>query len=123
MARRISEDHAPASMRTIAVLSLLLTFTVGILTGMVTDQYFRLRPMRDVLRRPSRAVTPFRARSRDPRQWMEDSARMAEWEHGAAQRTEWLPREIARQQVMMHCAVRFEFRDTLSRHMQLMNAR
>jgi hypothetical protein len=105
----------------LAIISLLLALTVGVLAGITADQYFRLRTWRDLVQQRRMAAARMATRSRDPRQWVQDSARMAAFERTARER--WGPREIARYQAMMHCAVSFQFRDTLARHMQLMNAR
>jgi hypothetical protein len=105
---------------TLAILSLLLAMTVGVIAGIGADQYFRLRSWRDLIQQRQRAAR-VDTRTRDPRQWAQDSARMASFERMARER--WRPREIARHQAMMHCAVSFEFRDSLTRHMQLMTVR
>jgi hypothetical protein len=106
---------------TLAIISLLLALTLGVLIGITADQYFRLRTFRDYFRQQRRYAARFGTRARDPKQWVQDSARMAAWERIA--RDQVMPREIARFQAMMHCAVSFQFRDTLARHMQLMNAK
>lgn len=109
-------------MRTsLAVVSLLLALTVGVLAGITADQYFRLRTWREIILEHRRAAARSTTRDRDPKQWVQDSARMAAWEHMG--RGRWGPREVARYQAAMHCAVSFQFRDTLSHHMQLFGAK
>lgn len=106
----------------LAVSVVALALSIGVLAGITADQYFRLRTWRELWQQ-RQWQAQIDVRRRDPRQWALDSARMAHWERVDRQSQQWGPREIERHQAMMHCAVSFQFRDTLARHMQLMNAR
>jgi hypothetical protein len=69
------------------------------------------------------------ARASDPRQWREDSARLAQWEEflaakeALARASARHPREVRRVQAVSACAVSFEFRDTTLRNLPLLRVR
>jgi hypothetical protein len=100
---------------------------VGVVAGAVLDAVL-LPSVRRAASRSQRwqrwAEMPMTARASDPRQWREDSARLAQWEEfrmrTAARRH---PREVRRVQALNACAVSIEFRDTILRNLPLMHVR
>jgi hypothetical protein len=99
-----------------------LALTVGMLGGIALDQLFRLRNWRQALE-ARQQMARMDMRKRDRKQWLQDSTRMAAWDSVQRLRDPWQPREVARYQAFSNCAVSFQIRDTLARHMQLMEAR
>jgi hypothetical protein len=95
---------------------------LGVVAGAVLDALL-LPSVRRVWYQRQRRAEMLTARMRDPRQWREDSARLAQWEARERASPRHSPREIRRLQALSACAVSFEFRDTTWKNLQLMHVR
>lgn len=106
-------------MRTVpSWLLVSLALGCGALGGAALDECLRQYRF-DWQRRAQRALS-YQSSKTDPKQWAVDSA--VEATAKRAMEGRWPPREIDRTQVLMHCVVAFEIRDTLFRHLQLFEA-
>jgi hypothetical protein len=108
--------------RTGTLLGAVGLVLLGVVVGAVLDAVLLPTVRRASYQRQRRAEIRT-ARSRDPRQWREDSARRAQWEAREGASPQHQPREIRRVQALNACAISFEFRDTSWKNLPLMHVR
>jgi hypothetical protein len=108
--------------RAATVLGAVGLVLLGVVVGAVLDAVLLPAVRRAQFQRQRRGEM-MTARTRDPKQWREDSARLAEWEARQRDSLRHSPREVRRVQALAACAVSFEFRDTTWKNLALMRVR
>jgi hypothetical protein len=93
---------------------------LGVVVGAVLDALLLPTVRRARFQRHTGILT---AQRRDPRQWLEDSARLAQWRAREDSSPRHLPREVRRVQALNACVVSFEFRDSAWKNLPLMHMR
>ncbi|MFN2563494.1 MAG: hypothetical protein ABR499_00615 [Gemmatimonadaceae bacterium] len=97
---------------------------LGVVAGAVLEAVLLPSVRRAGFQRERWAEMRITARDSDPRQWREDSARVAQWQEIRMRAsTPRHPREVRRVQALSACVVSFEFRDTTLRDLPLMHVR
>jgi hypothetical protein len=104
-------------------LVIALALTVGLAVGTLIGRHWRAETLRVEWNRLQYSRAEARRRAPDPEGWRRDSAAMATRDSLFMRRRAFLPRQVARAQVLSHCAVGFEVRDTVHRRLKLFDAR
>ena len=104
-------------------LVIALTLAAGLAVGILIGRHWQARTLRVEWNRLQHWRAETRRRAADPEGWRRDSAAMAARDSLFMRRRALFPRQVARAQVLSHCAVGFEVRDTVHRRLKLFDAR